>query len=100
MCFTLFKVKRLLQPRLPTVLQMSEHPKHMSLRSRMNSGTFVQYTIDRGSAQTCDGDNFTYTYGSPNLHISIRTVFRLSSPRQLPSRLMAMSTDSTTLVAI
>jgi hypothetical protein len=68
MCFTLFKSKRLLQPRPPGALQMSEDPKHVGLRSRMNPGTLVQYTIDRRSTQPGGGDNVIDTYGAPNIH--------------------------------
>jgi hypothetical protein len=73
---------------------MSEHAKHVSLRSRVNPGTFVQYPIDRRSAQTRRRDNFIYTYRSPNLHITIRTLFRRSHLSSCRVPWMAMSIDS------
>jgi hypothetical protein len=57
---------------------MSEHPKHMSLRSRMDSGSFVQHAVDRRAAQSRCRDDLIYGNGSPNIHISTGEIFAVA----------------------
>jgi hypothetical protein len=40
----------------------------VGLCSRMNPGSFVQYTVNRRSTQTSSGDDVIDTYGSPDIH--------------------------------
>jgi hypothetical protein len=96
MCFAPFQAKRLFQPRLPIILQTSEHPKHMGLRSGMDSGTLVQHAIDRRSTQTRCRDNFIDSYAPLNTHIPVGAILvagdkgRLIALSILPIRIISI----------